>query len=594
MQLIAPLLEEAFQHFQRDDLATAEAILIRIPDQPSALHLLGVLRVRQRRLPEAAELLARSVAMQPREAQSQFNLGKVLAALGRQAEAVGTLRAALALDSTLMDAALVLGRALHVLGRFDEAADSYRKFLAARPGHVRAGLALGEALIAAGRPQEAEPPLSAALRETTDPGLSADLHQALGLVHRRLQPAKALAHLEQAQALDPARSGLESYRAVLFEELHRFEDARAAYAQILEREPVNAKAHHAYNELLYRLGDAEEFLASYDRAPRTQELMLAKALFLLNAGRHEEAERCYRDTVARYSENKEAALGVGLALVRSGRYADAVGALEAAARLYPDSAEVYCNLAGALTQSGDPQKASAMAARALEIEPDNQIALAMLGTSWRLMGDARDETLNGYDDFIQVFDLEPPDGFSDMASFNAELCAHLETMHPPVREYLRQSLRGGTQTGGNLFGAGHVLVDKLQARIGEAVGRYVAALNRDERHPYLSRKRSGFRFSGSWSSRLRDCGFHINHLHPGGWISSCYYVDLPEVVKDEAGRQGWIKFGEPSFDVGLSVRRAIQPAAGRLVLFPSYMWHGTVPFHSAHSRTTIAFDAVPK
>ena len=80
-----------------------------------------------------------------------------------------------------------------------------------------------------------------------------------------------------------------------------------------------------------------------------------------------------------------------------------------------------------------------------------------------------------------------------------------------------------------------------------------------------------------------------------GWISSCYYVAVPDAVKDEGARQGWIKFGEPSFKVDLAnpIRRAIQPAPGRLVLFPSYMWHGTIPFHDAHPRTTIAFDAVP-
>jgi hypothetical protein len=32
---------------------------------------------------------------------------------------------------------------------------------------------------------------------------------------------------------------------------------------------------------------------------------------------------------------------------------------------------------------------------------------------------------------------------------------------------------------------------------------------------------------------------------------------------------------------------------GRLILFPSYMWHGTVPFRATAARTTIAFDAVP-
>jgi hypothetical protein len=30
-----------------------------------------------------------------------------------------------------------------------------------------------------------------------------------------------------------------------------------------------------------------------------------------------------------------------------------------------------------------------------------------------------------------------------------------------------------------------------------------------------------------------------------------------------------------------------------MVLFPSYMWHGTVPFRSPTPRTTIAFDVVP-
>jgi hypothetical protein len=30
-----------------------------------------------------------------------------------------------------------------------------------------------------------------------------------------------------------------------------------------------------------------------------------------------------------------------------------------------------------------------------------------------------------------------------------------------------------------------------------------------------------------------------------------------------------------------------------LVLFPSYFWHGTIPFQSPQPRLTVAFDAVP-
>jgi hypothetical protein len=180
-----------------------------------------------------------------------------------------------------------------------------------------------------------------------------------------------------------------------------------------------------------------------------------------------------------------------------------------------------------------------------------------------------------------------------MAAFNAALEEELTHLHPQRREFLGQSLRRGTQTAGHLFGGGHKLVDRLKMRIDEAVARYIAALEADAAHPLRGRRGNSFTYNGSWSSRLGDCGFHVNHIHPMGWISSCYYVGLPATVADEDARQGWIKFGEPDFDAKLPIRRAIQPRLGRLVLFPSYMWHGTIPFHGEEKRTTIAFDVIP-
>jgi len=46
----------------------------------------------------------------------------------------------------------------------------------------------------------------------------------------------------------------------------------------------------------------------------------------------------------------------------------------------------------------------------------------------------------------------------------------------------------------------------------------------------------------------------------------------------------------PSLNAELSVR----PELGQLVLFPSYFWHGTLPFHSEQPRLTVAFDVVPE
>jgi tetratricopeptide (TPR) repeat protein len=282
-------------------------------------------------------------------------------------------------------------------------------------------------------------------------------------------------------------------------------------------------------------------------------------------------------------------------LSRSGQHQQAASLFEESIARGDCDANLYGNAASARLLQGDVQRALHLCGAGVALAPDNQACLALTGTAYRLLDDERDEELNRYDSLIHVIDLEPPFGFADMATFNAELDTYLDRLHPHTREHIAQSLRGGSQTVEEVFASGHRLIDLLQQRIDDAMKRYIEALPRDETHPFLSRRKSAFAYNGSWSSRLQDKGFHANHLHPAGWISSCYYVAVPDAAGDEEAREGWIKFGEPDIQVPLAqpVRRAIQPAPGRLVLFPSYMWHGTIAFRSNQARTTIAFDAIP-
>jgi uncharacterized protein (TIGR02466 family) len=106
----------------------------------------------------------------------------------------------------------------------------------------------------------------------------------------------------------------------------------------------------------------------------------------------------------------------------------------------------------------------------------------------------------------------------------------------------------------------------------------------------------GFSFAGSWSVRLKSQGFHTNHIHPQGWISSALYIALPDEVRAATDTAGHIQFGVPPVETGLTLppRRVVKPELGQVVLFPSYMWHGTVPFTSNEPRITVAFDLVPQ
>jgi Putative 2OG-Fe(II) oxygenase len=128
-----------------------------------------------------------------------------------------------------------------------------------------------------------------------------------------------------------------------------------------------------------------------------------------------------------------------------------------------------------------------------------------------------------------------------------------------------------------------------------AIATYIAALpSHDPAHPLLAPPRDQpILFEGSWSVRLAAQGFHSQHTHTRGWISSALYVALPKL---DTPPKGWIEFGSPPPELGLDLPpyTQIEPKSGRLVLFPSTLWHGTVPFDDGE-RLTIAFDVrVPK
>ncbi|MGS0756604.1 putative 2OG-Fe(II) oxygenase [Roseateles sp. GG27B] len=180
-----------------------------------------------------------------------------------------------------------------------------------------------------------------------------------------------------------------------------------------------------------------------------------------------------------------------------------------------------------------------------------------------------------------------------MTAFNVALAEELTALHTDREAPIDQTLRHGTQTHDNLLAQTWPLVERLKPLLRQAINQYIDELPADASHPFLRRRSKSWRFTGSWSSSLRSSGFHTNHVHTQGWISACYYVAVPPAVLDGGMQAGWIKFGEPDLPLGLVAARSVQPQCGRLVLFPSCFWHGTVPFSDERVRLTVAFDIKP-
>lgn len=113
-------------------------------------------------------------------------------------------------------------------------------------------------------------------------------------------------------------------------------------------------------------------------------------------------------------------------------------------------------------------------------------------------------------------------------------------------------------------------------------------------HPFFGAKPETYKMI-VWANILHSGGHQSAHIHNYGWLSGVYYPSLPDDILD-ASEAGWISFGTPGYGLpsppGLETR-TLKPMPGGMFLFPSYLWHHTVPLETGAERISIAFDIVP-
>lgn len=598
---ITTALQQATALEAQGRLAEAEAgyrqLLAAHPGQPAILHRLALLLKARGALAEAESLLRRALQAAPREAVLLSNLGNVLRAGGRAAAAMPLYRKAIELTPSYADAHYNLGVAFEDLSEADEALAAYRQAITLKPDFGVAHTRIGAILRDRGKLDEALAAFDTALAVTPN---------AFDALYYRALTFAALERFDEAVA-DLQAAAMQ--RPSSFDALHalannlrnagRNDEALTAYWQAMEMQPANATTHDELNRLAWVSGRSDVFLKSFayarERTGDDPTLLFAEAQIRMQRNDGRNAEPLLRRAIALQPDRADANALLGRLLSRAGRHEDGFAAFDVAVKSAPD-AGVYRNEYGyALLKGHEAKAALVQFEEARRINPHDQLALGGVCVAYRELGDNRYHALVDVEKFVRPFRLNVPAGFIDATAFNAALGEELLRLHTTTAAPLDQTLRGGTQTAGLLFTRKSKLIEQVREAIAEAVAAYVSALPVDAAHPLLSRKDTAFSFTHSWSCKLRSSGFHTNHVHSMGWISSAYYVDLPGAIEDTERRQGWLKFGESHLELGGHDRpeHFVRPQVGELVLFPSYFWHGTVPFESPSDRLTIAFDVVP-
>jgi uncharacterized protein (TIGR02466 family) len=193
---------------------------------------------------------------------------------------------------------------------------------------------------------------------------------------------------------------------------------------------------------------------------------------------------------------------------------------------------------------------------------------------------------------VRAWTIDTPQGWPNQEAYLVDLAAALQQKQQLRGHPIGQSLRKGVQTQQNLFRSDDPVIRAFFQAVDGPIRRHIEALGPGV-DPLRSRNSADYRIEGAWSVRLRPGGFHADHLHGQGWLSSACYIALPKAIEQD--KQGWLRFGRPGVPTrpDLPGQAYVKPESGALVLFPSYMWHGTEPFAGDEPRLTIAFDVVP-
>ncbi|WGS48384.1 tetratricopeptide repeat protein [Paraburkholderia sp. D15] len=424
---IADALRNARASLERHDLAAArglyEGVLTMAPDNVEALHLLGVVYLRQGDAARAEPLIARSMRAGLRHAWNIANHGAALAGVGRYRDALTMLDHALQSDPHQPAVHAARGDALLGLERYDDALAAYDRSLQRAPAQGQAWSRRGAALRALGRPADALISLDRALQlDSRDPVTHVERGHALREIGQR---DEALREYRLAMVIQGRRPALLLAEGIVLTDLGRAAEALAVLDEGLQHAPadeallyascVALDMLHARDELLRRcerllarnrdhvaawLGRgnallgldrhrdaAQAYSEALTRAPDHVDALRNRAAAWRTLGRYDEALDDYDRALALTGAHPELLFNRAVTLQQLARYDDALDSHAQAARAPADSAQHLYTRAVALQQTGDHEAALRAFVLACQRDPQHGAARRSEAYCRLLMGD---------------------------------------------------------------------------------------------------------------------------------------------------------------------------------------------------------------
>jgi tetratricopeptide (TPR) repeat protein len=255
----ANLIGEAITCQRAGHLSQAAAIYQQIlqsePNNPDALHLLGLIAHQNGQLDAAVELISQAISINP-SGPMHYNLGLALQTQGRSDAAIDSYLRAIAINPGDAKAHTNLGVLLQAQGNLDDAIKSYRRAISLNPEDAGAHGNLGVALDTQGNTDAAIKSYRRAISLNPDDATS---HNSLGNALRdQEQLDDAVASFRKAITLKPDYAEAYNNLGNALRDQGQLDAAIASFHAALALNPDYLEAHWNESLALLMYGQLEE------------------------------------------------------------------------------------------------------------------------------------------------------------------------------------------------------------------------------------------------------------------------------------------------------------------------------------------------
>ncbi len=379
--------------------------------------------------------------------------------------------------------------------------------------------------------------------------------------------------------------------ALAYKGLGRFEEAKKTFFKLININSSLDFVHCNLGNILYDLGNVKEAIQSYKNAlkinPNSFSALLGLGLTYSNEGRDDKSIMLYKKILETNPDNPDINFNIATSYRKREEFDLAAFHYSKSNRPLSKSFVLECTY---LSKSSSVKDFNNIVEELNQSDKLNPLA-ACLSSHASITFSQEDK----YPFCKDPFKFIHKNNLFAENDFNDELVNQilLDINNSNITKKAQSLLKNGLQSSGNLFNLEYQSIKRLKIIIERKINEYRKNFNSFD-DGFITKWPKNYNLWG-WIIIINKGGELLPHMHKEGWLSSSIYLRRPKRL---SANEGDIKFSLDGANYPKKNKefknKIIPIETGDMVMFPSSLFHSTIPFESSEERVTLAFDLIEK